>query len=754
MTDPSATVTETAGAAAQDRVVELAVTGMTCAACAARVERKLNKLDGVQATVNFATEKATVHAPDSASEQDLVTQIERAGYGAAPVEPPKPPEEQDEDSHVRSLWRRLVVALLLGLPVGDLSITLTLVPSLRFTGWQWVLLVMTIPVVTWCAWPFHKKAATGLRHGASSMDTLVSIGIVAASAWSLYTVFAEQGGAASDEGILGLIFAPSGSIYLEVAAGVTMFVLAGRLFEAKAKRNAGGALAALAALGAREVTVLRADGTEDRITAEELRIGDRFLARPGETIAADGTVLDGVTAVDTSPMTGESMPAEVGPGDTVTGGTVVQAGRLVIEASAVGSATKLAKLVRLVERAQEDKAGVQRLADRISAVFVPIVVGLAVLTLLGWLLAGSGATHAVSAAIAVLIIACPCALGLATPTALLVASGRGAQLGVFIKHQQALESARAIDTVVLDKTGTLTEGRMTVVDTATAEGVARAELLRLAAAVEHASEHLAARAIIALADTELEELPAVTDFTARSGLGAQGTVEGRAVLVGSARLLADSGIELDGELAALRGTWEQAGRTSVAVAVDGTVFGLFALADTIKPSAGRAIERLHGLGLRTVLLTGDNTATANAVAGELGIGEVIAEVLPADKAAVIEKLRGAGRSVAMVGDGINDAPALASADLGLAVVTGTDLALEAADLILVRADLDVVPTAITLARATLRTIRGNFTWAFGYNIAAIPIAAAGLLNPLIGAAAMALSSLFVVSNSLRLRRHR
>ncbi|HVV19079.1 MAG TPA: heavy metal translocating P-type ATPase [Pseudonocardiaceae bacterium] len=733
--------------------LRFAIGGMTCAACAARVERKLNKLDGITATVNFATEKATVHATRQVEPTELITTVENAGYTATFLRPDTPaPADDTDDRHVRYLWRRLIVSLLLAAPLGDLSITLALVPSLRFTGWQWVLLVMTIPVVCWAAWPFHRAALVNLRHRSASMDTLVSMGITAATCWSIYTIFFNSAAGAGGTGVWGLIFAPGGSVYLEVASVVTTFLLAGRLFEARAKRRAGGALRALALIGAKDVAVLRADGNEYRIPVADLRVGDRFVVRPGETIATDGEVESGTSAVDTSTMTGESVPDEVTEGDQVLGGTVAMAGRLVVRATRVGKDTQLAQLVALVERAQTEKAGVQRLADRVSAVFVPVVIGLAVITLGGWLLVDGSVERAISAALAVLIIACPCALGLATPTALLVASGRGAQLGIFIKGHQALESARAIDTVVLDKTGTVTTGRMAVVDLTTTGVVTRAGLLRDAGAVEDASEHAVATAIVTVARQELHELPDVTDFTALPGMGARGVVHDRHVVVGSARLLAAEGVEVPAPVAQQRLEWEQQGRTVVLVATDGTLAGMIALADTVKPTAAAAIRELAALGLRTVLLTGDNTATAHAVADEVGIGEVIAEVLPDGKAEVITRLRTEGRSVAMVGDGVNDAPALAVADLGMAVVSGTDVALGAADLILVRDDLRVVPAAVQLARGTLRTIHGNLAWAFGYNVAAIPLAAFGLLNPLIAGGAMVLSSLFVVSNSLRLRR--
>ena len=734
------------------RSVELSIGGMTCAACAARVERRLNKLDGVHASVNYATEKASVATSAEIGIAELIAQVERAGYRAAPLEPETPAQEELTDAPVRYLVRRLVVALLLGVPLGDLSMTVVLLPSARFTGWQWVLLAMTLPVVTWCAWPFHRKAIVAARHGATSMDTLVSLGITAASCWSVYTMFVNTSAGHRLDSGWGLIFRPAGSIYLDVAVGVTIFLLGGRLFEARAKRRAGGALSALAKIGAREVSVRREDGQEDRIPIAQLRLGDHFVVRPGETIATDGEVVLGHSGVDSSTMTGESAPVEVSEGHSVIGGTIACSGRLVVRATRVGNDTQLAQLVRLVEQAQHDKASVQRLADRICGVFVPVVLALAATTFLGWLVTGGSVEHAFSSALAVLIIACPCALGLATPTALMVASGRGAELGIFIKGHQALESAKTIDTVVWDKTGTITTGQMTVVDVALAARTELDTLLRHAGAVEDASEHSVAVAISALARAGLGEIPPVADFTSLSGLGARGVVDGQNVLVGSARLLATHGIPVPGALEEQRLRWEQQGCTTVVVAADGVVAGAFALSDTVRPSAAPAVTELLRLGLRTVLLTGDNKATAAAVAAQVGIDEVIAEVLPRDKAAVIEALQAQGRSVAMVGDGVNDAPALARANLGLAVVSGTDVALGAADVILMRNDLNVVPSAIKLARSTLRTIRGNLAWAFGYNIAALPLAALGLLNPLIAGGAMTLSSLFVVSNSLRLRR--
>lgn len=736
----------------------LAIGGMTCAACAARVQRVLGRLDGVTAEVNYATERATVHVDDATLDTEaLVAAVEKIGYTATPVllaAPAAPVDESTDPADVaaaRALWRRLAVALLAFAPLGDVSLALTLAPSMRFPGWQWVLVALAAPVVTWCAWPFHRRAVLGLRHGATSMDTLVSLGVTAATGWSLYSIFAH-GGDEPAGSIGGLLFSPGGSIYLDVAAGVTAFVLAGRLFEARAKQRAGQALAALAALGARDASVLDADGSERRVPVDALRVDERIVVRPGETVAVDGVVDDGVAAIDTSAVTGESVPVEVAADHAVTGGTVVVGGRLIVRATRVGRDTQLAQLRDLVERAQNDKAGVQRLADRISAVFVPAVVVLAAVTLLGWLLLGGDTERAVAAALAVLIIACPCALGLATPTALMVASGRGAQLGVFLKGHHALESARTVDTVVWDKTGTITSGRVRVADVVTVDGTDPRELLGLAAAVEHASEHPLARAVVTRAVQDGVDALPVRDFVSLSGLGAGGRVDDHDVVVGSPRLMSDRGMTLPPELATARAGVEAAGRTCVAVAVDGAVVGLLALADTVKPSAAPAVAALSTLGLRSVLVTGDNRATADAVAASVGIGEVIAEVLPEEKAGVVERLQAEGRVVAVVGDGVNDAPALARADLGLGVITGTDVALGASDVVLVRDDLDAVPTALRLARATLRTIRGNLVWAFGYNVAALPLAAAGLLNPLIAAGAMALSSVLVVSNSLRLRR--
>ncbi|WP_329065700.1 heavy metal translocating P-type ATPase [Amycolatopsis sp. NBC_01480] len=728
--------------------IELAIDGMTCAACAARVERGLNKLDGVRASVNFATGRAVVHSAAPPDEQVLLRQVSRAGYRAEMLHRGRPPQQPDDKT--RPAWHRLAAALLLGVPAADLSFTLALVPSLRFDGWQAVVLALALPVVVWSAWPFHRKAAMALRHGGTSMDTLVSAGILAATGWSVSSMFGEDA-ATGGESVWGLLLRPAGSIYLDVAVGVTVFALAGRLYEARAKRTAGLALRALSELGAKDVCLLDEDGTEHWVRTAELRPGDRFVVRPGETIATDGVVLEGVCAVDGAAMTGESVPREVTAGDPVLGATVAVGGRLVVRATRVGEDSRLGLLTRLVERAQHDKAATQRLADRVSAVFVPAVITLAALTVAGWLLSGGGPGRAFGTGLAVLVIACPCALGLATPMALLVASGRGARLGLFLKGAAALESARDIDTVVFDKTGTVTTGRITVTGVR-ADGLAREEVLRLAGAVEAASEHPIATAITAKARDEAGELPPVRGFRALSGLGARGTVDGHDVVVGSVRLLAGQGVPLPESFRTDAASWEQAGLGVVAVAVDGHAAGLVAIADTLRPSAPAAVAALHRLGLRTILLTGDREATARAIAARAGIEEVFAEVLPDGKAAVVERLRNEGRTVAMVGDGVNDAPALAGADLGLAMVTGTDVAAGAADIVLVTADLTAVPRAVRLARATLRTIRGNLWWAFGYNVAALPLAAAGLLNPLVSAAAMALSSLFVVSNSLRLRK--
>jgi Cu+-exporting ATPase len=753
-----------ATAAPEATEFELVISGMTCAACATRVQARLNKVDGVTATVNLSTERAHVTAPAHLSAQDLVAVIEATGYSAALAVPAEADTAAAADmAAVRRLRRRLTLALVFFVPLTDLSMMLSIFPWTRFSGWQWLLVVLASPVATWAAWPFHQAALKQARHLSSSMDTLVSLGIIAACGWSVYAMFYLDRNRTGLSGLQSLLHGSGGGIYLEVAASVTTFLLAGRLYEARARRTAGQAMRDLAAAGAKDVCVLGPDDTEHQIPAGLLRAGQRFVVRPGERIAADGEVASGQSAVDRSMMTGESVPVDAAAGDTVTGGTIVLTGRLIVRADKVGADTQLAHLVKMVEQAQAGKASIQRLADRICAVFVPVVLACAALTLAGWLLAGSPAGHAFSAALAVLIIACPCALGLATPAALVVASGRGAQLGIFIKGYQALESSRAIDTVVLDKTGTVTTGQMTVTGVQPAPGTSRTDLLRLAGSVEQASEHAVAAAITALAAAESASLASADGFAAESaplasadgfaalpGLGARGVVEGREVTVGRAQLFTDHQVPSD--LASWCRSQEQAGCTTVLVSWDDAIQGALAVTDTIKPSAAGAVARLRGLGLRPILLTGDNAATAEAVAAAAGIDDVISGALPAAKAQVVADLHAAGRSVAMVGDGVNDAPALAAAQLGLALGSGTYVAITAADMILLRDDLDVVPDAIKLARATFRTIRRNLAWAFCYNILAIPLAALGFLNPLLAAAAMTLSSVFVVWNSLRLRR--
>jgi len=757
--------------------VSLSIEGMTCAACAVRIEKKLNKLDEVRATVNYATATARVTAPAAMPLAELIAAVEHAGYTARavtqtsagpPGAAPGPAEPAPEgvsggqgdpaDRHAAYLRRRLMVALVFFIPLTDLSLMLSLVPSLRFPGWQWLLVACTAPVALWCAWPFHRAALKNARHGTATMDTLVSLGVIAACGWSVYAMFAldrgRQGGSLWER----LIYDSGGGIYLETAATVTTFLLAGRVYEARARRIASQAMRDLAAAAARAVCLLGPDGAERLVPAGLLRPGMRFVVRPGETIAADGEVEFGQTAIDRSAMTGESVPGEAGEGDPVTGGTIVLTGRIVVRAEKTGADTQLARLIRLVEDAQAEKAAIQRVADRVSGVFVPAVLACAAATLAGWMLAGSPASPAFSAGLAVLIIACPCALGLATPAALVAASGRGAANGIFVKGYQALESSRAVDVVVLDKTGTVTTGEMSLAGVRTADGVSRAELLRCAGAVEQASEHAVAAAITAaaLAEAVLTEsapLPQAGGFKALPGLGARGTVDGREVLVGRDRLFADQGLTVPADLARQCREWEQAGRTAVLAGWDGAARGVIAVADTVKPSAAPAVAELRALGLRPILLTGDNETAARAVAAAVGIDEVIAGRLPADKAAVITRLRADGYRVAMVGDGVNDGPALAAADLGLALGSGTDVAISAADMILLRDDLQTVPDAIGLARAAFRTIRRNLAWAFGYNVAAIPLAALGFLNPIIASAAMTLSSLFVVASSLRLQRY-
>jgi len=729
--------------------LELPITGMTCASCANRIERKLNKLDGVDATVNYATERATVdYDTSSVVIDDLVEQIQAAGYDAALPAADTPQDEATDE--LTPLRRRLIVSAVLSLPV----LLLSMIPALQFDNWQWLALQLATPVVLWGAWPFHRAAWANLRHAAATMDTLISVGVLAAWLWSLYALFLGDAGVVGMTMQVSLTASGEDEIYLETAAVITTFLLAGRYFEARAKRRAGAALNALLDLGAKDVAVLDEHGQERRVPVETLLPGQRFVVRPGERVATDGVVEEGSSAVDESLLTGESAPIEKSPGDGVVGASVNAGGRLVVRATRVGADTALAQIARLVVAAQTGKAPVQRLADRISGVFVPVVLGLAAATLGFWLGSGEPAEFAFTAAVAVLIIACPCALGLATPTALLVGTGRGAQLGLLIKGPEILESTRRVDTIVLDKTGTVTTGQMTLVEAHSAQGTSRGQLLRVAGALEDASEHPIARAIAGAARGEIGALPAVDGFINREGLGVEGVVEGSAAQIGRPSLIAESGFAVPAALDAARQVAESHGRTAVVVAWDGEVRGVLVVADTVKPTSAAAVAALKELGLRPVLLTGDNAQTARAVAAEVGIDEVIAEVLPAGKADVIRRLQGEGRVVAMAGDGVNDAPALAQADLGLAIGTGTDVAIEASDLTLVSGDLRAAADAIRLSRATLRTIKQNLAWAFGYNVAAIPLAAAGLLNPLIAGAAMALSSVSVVANALRLRRFR
>ncbi|MFG2765426.1 heavy metal translocating P-type ATPase [Streptomyces rubiginosohelvolus] len=787
--------------AADASEAELMIGGMTCASCAARVEKKLNRMDGVTATVNYATEKARVTFGEGLKLGDLVATVEKTGYTARPVaQPPVPapapapegtreagpgpapevspkpaseptpesapesvselaPEptpdsfarqvEAEQDASLAALRQRLVVSAVLATPV----VLLAMVPALQFDFWQWLSLTLAAPVVVWGGLPFHRAAWTNAKHGAATMDTLVSLGTLAAFGWSLWALFLGDAGMPGMRH--GFDFTVSradatSTIYLEVAAGVITFILLGRYLEARAKRKSGAALRALMHLGAKDVVVLRG-GREVRVPAGTLVVGDRFVVRPGEKIATDGTVVEGTSAVDASMLTGESVPVEVTVGDTVTGATLNAGGRLVVEATRVGNDTQLARMAKLVEDAQNGKASAQRLADRISAVFVPIVIALALATLGYWLGNGAGLTAAFTAAVAVLIIACPCALGLATPTALMVGTGRGAQLGILIKGPEVLETTRRVDTIVLDKTGTVTTGRMTLQTTHTTDTTTETEVLRLAGALENASEHPIAQAVATAATDATGPLPTPEDFANIPGLGVQGIVEGHTVLVGRPRLVADAGISLPPTLSRALEEDEAHGRTAVVVAWDGEARGVFGVADAVKESSAAAVAELRALGLEPILLTGDNRAVAEAVAREVGIDTVHAEVLPEDKVNVVKRLQAEGRVVAMVGDGVNDAAALATASLGLAMGTGTDAAIEASDLTLVRGDLKVTADAIRLSRRTLATIRGNLFWAFGYNVAALPLAASGLLNPMIAGAAMAFSSVFVVTNSLRLR---
>ncbi len=730
--------------------LDLVIGGMTCASCAARIEKKLNKVPGVVASVNYATERASVEHPASVTTDQLVAVVEATGYTAALPAPPAADESPEPvaDDATAELRHRLLVCVALTVPV----VLLAMVPALQLTSWQWLSLTLASPVVVWGAWPFHRAAFVNARHGAATMDTLISVGVGAAYLWSLWALFVGDAGAAGMQMTFTLLPESGGgadAIYLEVASAVTVFILGGRYLEARAKSSSGAALRALLDLGAKDVAVLRG-GVEVRVPVAALVVGDLFVVRPGEKVATDGVVTDGSSAIDASLLTGEAVPVEVGVGDAVTGGCVNAGGRLTVRATRVGADTQLAQIARLVQQAQSGKAQVQRLADRVSAVFVPVVIVLSLLTLAGWLLSGASASTAFTSAVAVLIIACPCALGLATPTALLVGTGRGAQLGIVIRGPQVLESTRAVDTVVLDKTGTVTTGRMSVLDVVATAGADRAQVLRLAGSVEAASAHPIAAAVAAAASA-VAVLPPVTDFASHSGTGVSGTVDGHQVVVGRRTQVAG---DPPADLVAAADAAEADGRTPVWVGWDGAPRGVVVVADTVKDTSVEAVAALRRLGLRPVLLTGDNARAAAAVAAAVGIdgADVVAEVLPADKVEVVRSLQAQGRVVAMVGDGVNDAAALAAADLGLAMGTGSDAAIEASDLTLVRGDLRAAADAIRLARATLRTIKANLFWAFAYNVAAIPLAAAGLLNPLIAGAAMAFSSVFVVSNSLRLRR--
>ncbi|MDQ3311178.1 MAG: heavy metal translocating P-type ATPase [Actinomycetota bacterium] len=742
----------------RESTVDLVIEGMTCASCAARIEKRLNKLDGVTASVNYATEQARVAVVDDVSTDELIAQVEAAGYHARLPEPARTgpstapdgePTEEDETAPMRA---RVLTSLVLTVPV----VVLAMIPALQFDGWQWLSLTLAAPVVMWGAWPFHRAAWLNLRHATATMDTLISVGVLAAFGWSLYALFL---GTAGEIGMThGFSWtaergAGDSQIYLEVAAGVTVFILAGRYFEARAKRRSGAALRALLELGAKDVAVMR-DGAEVRIPIDQLVKGDRFVVRPGEKVATDGTVVEGTSAIDTSLLTGEPVPVEVGPGDAVTGATANAGGRLVVEATRVGADTALAQIARLVQDAQTGKAPVQRLADRVSAIFVPIVIAVAVATLGFWLTAAAtdSATAAFTAGVAVLIIACPCALGLATPTALMVGTGRGAQLGILIKGPEVLESTRRVDTIVLDKTGTVTTGRMALADVAVTDGTTVDEALRLAGSLEDASEHPIAQAIASGARARGVELTSVESFASAEGLGVQGVVDGHAVIAGRERFLADRSLTLPNDLRAAKDAAEAEGKTPILVGWDGEPRAVIVVSDTIKDTSAQAVAQFRELGLEPVLLTGDNERAARSVAGEVGIDEVVAEVLPEEKVDAIRRLQGEGRVVAMVGDGVNDAAALAQADLGLAMGTGTDVAIEASDITLVRGDLRSAGDAIRLSRRTLSTIKGNLFWAFAYNVAALPLAAAGLLNPMLAGAAMAASSVFVVTNSLRLRR--
>ena len=728
--------------------VELDVGGMTCASCANRIERKLNKLPGVEATVNFATEKARVRS-DEVELDALIATVEAAGFTATvPAPPASDPDAvaPPRDAALDALKHRLIISAVLTVPVAVLS----MIPALQFTNWQWLTLTLAAPVAVWGAWPFHRAAAVNLRHGAATMDTLVSVGVLAALGWSLYALFFGHAGVPGMTMQISWFGTPTSGaeeIYLEVAAIVTVFILAGRYLELRAKRQSGEALRALLELGAKEATLVR-DGVESLVPVDRLAVGDTVVVRPGEKVPTDGLVIDGASAVDESMLTGESVPVEVAAGDRVIGATINAGGRLLVEVTRVGSDTELARMARLVEEAQTGKAEVQRLADRVSAIFVPVVIGLALVAFAGWLLTGAPLEVAFTAAVTTLIIACPCALGLATPTALLVGTGRGAQLGILIRGPQVLEQTKRIDTIVLDKTGTITSGHMTVQAVYPAAGVDADELLTLAASAERGSEHPVGRAIAAAG----AEAPDAEQFLAHAGAGVQAVVDGRLVLAGRAAWIAEQwALEVPAALTEQIAAAEGDGATVIVVAWDGVVRGAISVADTVKPTSADAIARLRTLGLAPVLLTGDNPGAAHAVAAAVGISDVRAQVTPSGKLDVIRALQAEGHVVAMVGDGVNDAAALAAADLGIAMGTGTDAAMTAADLTVVSGDLLVVPDAIRLARRTLGTIKGNLFWAFAYNVAAIPVAMLALLNPMLAAAAMAFSSVFVVTNSLRLR---
>jgi len=732
----------------QSHQVQLHISGMTCASCAAHVEQRLNQIVGVEASVNYATELATILSPRTLDEALLITAITETGYSAEPLDTHSADSDLDQQDLLRSLRYRLMICTMLTLPVAAMA----MIPFLQIENWQWYSLMLATPVVFWGAYPFHRAAWMNLRHGTATMDTLISLGTLSAYLWSLYEMTA--GSAMSGSAMSGSEMASMNEVYFEVATAVTVFLLAGRYFEARAKQRSGAALRALAQLAATDVVVLR-DGKEHRIPTAELLVGEQFVVRPGEKLATDGIVIEGSSAIDMSLLTGESVPVEVGPGEYVTGATINAGGRLVVEATKVGSDTALAQISRLVNQAQSGKAPVQRLADRVARVFVPVVLLISALTLAFWLLAGADSETAFSAAVAVLIIACPCALGLATPTALLVGSGRGAQLGILIKGPEILESTQQIDTVVLDKTGTITSGKMTLVEVIPAESADREQVLRLVGAVEAASEHPVGRAIAAAAALgHAAVLPPVTEFWSKQGRGVVGRVEGHQVVAGTQRLMAENSIKVSADLLDAQIAAEQLGRTVVLAAWDGIAQAVLVVADTPRKSSSQAIARLKALGLVPILLTGDNATTAHAVAAQVGIAEVLPQLLPEEKLAQIEALQAQGKVVAMVGDGVNDAAALAQADLGIAMGSGTDVAIAASDLTLVRSDLNAVADALQLSRRTLRTIKVNLFWAFGYNVAAIPLAAAGLLDPMIAGAAMVLSSVFVVSNSLRLRRFR